>query len=66
MTAADLCIDAFAQEAAELGAELVCYRQMLSVALSQLRDAETRQVMLGAQLQSLREELRRYTAARAS
>ncbi len=66
MTAADLCIEAFAQEACDLSADLRTYRVMLSVALEQLRDAERRQVALQTQLQSVKDELRRYVAARVS
>ena len=66
MTAADLCIEAFAAEALDLHAEIVSYRELLSVAMGQLHDAEVRQIALSLQLQSVKDELRRYVAARVT
>lgn len=65
-TAADLCIEAFAAEALDLHTDLLAYRELLSVAMVQLREAEGRQVVLSRQMQAVRDELRRYVAAKVS
>jgi hypothetical protein len=64
MTADDLLIQMLAEEACALRAELVVYREMVSVAVEHLQEAEARQTGLSVQLGAMREEIRRYTAAR--
>jgi hypothetical protein len=64
MTADDLLIQMLADEACALRAELVVYREMVDVALIHLQEAEARQTGLSVQLGAMRDELRRYTAAR--
>jgi len=64
MTADDLLIQMLADEACALRAELLVYREMVDVALTHLQAAEARQSGLSVQLGAMREEIRRYTAAR--
>lgn len=63
MTATDLCLQMLALEACELRAELLVYRELVSVATAHMHAAEQRQAGLSAQLGAMREELRRYVVA---
>ena len=54
-------IDVFAAEVQDLAHDYVVAREMLTVALAQLNASAVRQRELEAQLQGLREEIRRYT-----
>jgi hypothetical protein len=63
-TATDLMLAMLADDACALRAELVVYRELCQVALAHLQEAEARQAGLTAQLGAMREEIRRYTAAR--
>lgn len=64
ITDTDLIISALAQDVAQLEHDLVAYREMVQLLLEQLHEAQRQDTAWAEQAQALRDELRRYVAAR--
>lgn len=66
MQSDDLVIADLAADVARLEAERFVYRELVAAALSELHDAQLREAGAASRIASLRDELRRYTAARVA
>jgi hypothetical protein len=64
MTATDALVADLVAEVCTLELDVIRYRELLQVALSQLADAQTQRAAHGRQMEALRLELRDYVAAR--